>query len=223
MTLGEQAPHDRMERRSPVIAALTWRIMRGPRTYTRAVPFRPTGWIAPTCAGSAGDRRSGRDAREDVARGEVLFRHGCLWGLRRASLTMARCIIPLARQRAWACSTISRMLLAGDIGATKTLLGLFARAPSRPAPLSVQSFATSDTAVSSTWSARFSRGSRVDGRSSKQPRSAWLAPSSTIGRAHERRLGGRRTGSRTRIRACRRASAERSRRGRTFDLGAAAG
>jgi glucokinase len=36
------------------------------------------------------------------------------------------------------------MLLAGDIGATKTLLGLFSRAPSRPAPLSVQSFVTSE-------------------------------------------------------------------------------
>jgi glucokinase len=36
------------------------------------------------------------------------------------------------------------MLLAGDIGATKTLLGLFSRAPSRPAPLSVQSFPTSE-------------------------------------------------------------------------------
>ena len=36
------------------------------------------------------------------------------------------------------------MLLAGDIGGTKTLLGLFARAPSRPAPLNVQSFPTAE-------------------------------------------------------------------------------
>jgi glucokinase len=36
------------------------------------------------------------------------------------------------------------MLLAGDIGGTKTLLGLFSRAPSRPAPLNVQSFPTAD-------------------------------------------------------------------------------
>ena len=36
------------------------------------------------------------------------------------------------------------MLLAGDIGGTKTLLGLFSRAPSRPAPLNVQSFPTDD-------------------------------------------------------------------------------
>ena len=36
------------------------------------------------------------------------------------------------------------MLLAGDIGGTKTLLGLFSRAPSRPAPLDVQSFPTAD-------------------------------------------------------------------------------
>jgi glucokinase len=36
------------------------------------------------------------------------------------------------------------MLLAGDIGGTKTLLGLFSRAPSRPAPLHFQSFPTAD-------------------------------------------------------------------------------
>jgi glucokinase len=36
------------------------------------------------------------------------------------------------------------MLLAGDIGGTKTLLGLFSRAPSRPAPMNVQSFPTAD-------------------------------------------------------------------------------
>jgi glucokinase len=36
------------------------------------------------------------------------------------------------------------MLLAGDIGGTKTLLGLFSRAPSRPAPLNVQSFPTAE-------------------------------------------------------------------------------
>ncbi len=36
------------------------------------------------------------------------------------------------------------MLLAGDVGGTKTLLGLFSRAPSRPAPLNIQSFPTAD-------------------------------------------------------------------------------
>jgi glucokinase len=36
------------------------------------------------------------------------------------------------------------MLLAGDVGGTKTLLGLFARAPLRPAPAAVQSFPTLD-------------------------------------------------------------------------------
>lgn len=36
------------------------------------------------------------------------------------------------------------MLLAGDIGGTKTLLGLFSRAPSRPATLNFQSFHTAD-------------------------------------------------------------------------------
>ena len=34
------------------------------------------------------------------------------------------------------------MLLAGDLGGTKTLLGLFDRTPARPRPLAVQSFAT---------------------------------------------------------------------------------
>lgn len=34
------------------------------------------------------------------------------------------------------------MLLAGDVGGTKTLLGLFARAPHRPSPVAVETFAT---------------------------------------------------------------------------------
>ena len=38
----------------------------------------------------------------------------------------------------------ARMLLAGDIGGTKTLLGLFTRAPERPAPIEVGEFATLD-------------------------------------------------------------------------------
>src|SRR5689334_16009668 len=37
-----------------------------------------------------------------------------------------------------------RMLLAGDIGGTKTLLGLFSRKPERPAPIEVGEFATLD-------------------------------------------------------------------------------
>src|SRR5581483_4189291 len=36
------------------------------------------------------------------------------------------------------------MLLAGDIGGTKTLLGLFDPVPARPRPIAVQSFATLD-------------------------------------------------------------------------------
>lgn len=36
------------------------------------------------------------------------------------------------------------MLLAGDVGGTKTLLGLFARAPLRPSPVAVATFATQD-------------------------------------------------------------------------------
>ena len=34
------------------------------------------------------------------------------------------------------------MLLAGDVGGTKTLLGLFAKAPHRPTPIAVESFHT---------------------------------------------------------------------------------
>jgi glucokinase len=36
------------------------------------------------------------------------------------------------------------MLLAGDLGGTKTLLGLFSRAPLRPLPIAVQSFHTTE-------------------------------------------------------------------------------
>jgi len=36
------------------------------------------------------------------------------------------------------------MLLAGDVGGTKTLLGLFARAPHRPNPIAVATFPTTD-------------------------------------------------------------------------------
>jgi glucokinase len=36
------------------------------------------------------------------------------------------------------------MLLAGDVGGTKALLGLFARAPLRPAPVAVESFPSSE-------------------------------------------------------------------------------
>jgi glucokinase len=36
------------------------------------------------------------------------------------------------------------MLLAGDVGGTKTLLGLFAKAPLRPSPVAIESFATTE-------------------------------------------------------------------------------
>ena len=36
------------------------------------------------------------------------------------------------------------MLLAGDVGGTKTLLGLFARAPHRPTPVAIETFATTE-------------------------------------------------------------------------------
>jgi len=39
-----------------------------------------------------------------------------------------------------------RMLLAGDIGGTKTLLGLFSRSPSRPGVIAVESFPTTEYA-----------------------------------------------------------------------------
>jgi glucokinase len=39
------------------------------------------------------------------------------------------------------------MLLAGDLGGTKTLLGLYRRAPGRPQPLAVTEFATGDYAA----------------------------------------------------------------------------
>src|SRR5437773_11032995 len=38
----------------------------------------------------------------------------------------------------------ARRLVAGDIGGTKTLLGLFSRAPERPAAIEVGEFATLD-------------------------------------------------------------------------------
>ena len=38
------------------------------------------------------------------------------------------------------------MLLAGDVGGTKTLLGLFARAPHRPTPIAVETFPTQEFA-----------------------------------------------------------------------------
>ena len=50
--------------------------------------------------------------------------------------------------RAWAASgnrvICARMLLAADVGGTKTLLGLFARAPERPTRIEVGEFTTLD-------------------------------------------------------------------------------
>ena len=48
------------------------------------------------------------------------------------------------RHRAAIVKIIGRMLLAGDIGGTKTLLGLFARAPERPTPIEIGEFTTLD-------------------------------------------------------------------------------
>src|ERR1700716_1843456 len=41
-------------------------------------------------------------------------------------------------------SEVKSMILAGDIGGTKTLLGLFDAAPARPRPVVVRSFGTLD-------------------------------------------------------------------------------
>ena len=50
---------------------------------------------------------------------------------------------------------VKRMLLAGDIGGTKTLLGLFDALPVRPRPLASQSFATLDYDDLSTMATEF--------------------------------------------------------------------
>jgi len=54
------------------------------------------------------------------------------------------------------------MILAGDIGGTKTLLGLFDRSPDRPRPQVVREFATSDyadlNAVVGAFTAEYTRG-----------------------------------------------------------------
>jgi glucokinase len=54
------------------------------------------------------------------------------------------------------------MLLAGDIGGTKTLLGLFDRTPPRPRPIAVRSFPTLAYDDLSAMIAAFTREARVD-------------------------------------------------------------
>lgn len=56
-----------------------------------------------------------------------------------------------------------RVLLAGDIGGTKTLLGLFELASTRPRPLLVRSFATLDYPDLASVVSAFSREERVTG------------------------------------------------------------
>lgn len=56
-----------------------------------------------------------------------------------------------------------RVLLAGDIGGTKTLLGLFERESTRPRPLLVRSFATLDYPDLASVVSAFSREERVAG------------------------------------------------------------
>src|SRR5262245_66093679 len=55
------------------------------------------------------------------------------------------------------------MILAGDVGGTKTLLGLFSRSGSRPEPITVQSFATSDHRDLSHVISAFANHERVRG------------------------------------------------------------
>src|SRR5512139_3306086 len=55
------------------------------------------------------------------------------------------------------------MLLAGDIGATKTLIGLFTRAPARPSPVEIRTFSTAAHAGLETILEEFFRG-RPGGR-----------------------------------------------------------
>ena len=55
-------------------------------------------------------------------------------------------------------SEVKTMILAGDIGGTKTLLGLFDPAPARPRPFVVRSFATLDHPDLPTMIATFLRG-----------------------------------------------------------------
>jgi glucokinase len=56
------------------------------------------------------------------------------------------------------------MLLAGDIGGTKTLLGLFSRAPERPSPIEVGEFATLDYDALVPMIREFLKGRSIDAR-----------------------------------------------------------
>ena len=55
------------------------------------------------------------------------------------------------------------MILAGDVGGTKTLLGLFSRRGDRPEPIAVQSFTTTDYPDLSQVISAFARHERVRG------------------------------------------------------------
>jgi glucokinase len=62
-------------------------------------------------------------------------------------------------------SEVKTMILAGDIGGTKTLLGLFDAVPARPRPVVVRSFGTLDHADLQTMIAEFLRdGEAVEAR-----------------------------------------------------------
>ena len=54
------------------------------------------------------------------------------------------------------------MLLAGDVGGTKTLMGLFSRGPPRPAALHTASFRTLDFPDLTSLSLEFLRQTDVD-------------------------------------------------------------
>jgi glucokinase len=61
------------------------------------------------------------------------------------------------------------MLLAGDIGGTKTLLGLFDAVPTRPRPLLVRSFGSLDHADLQTMIAEFLKEAHVGGARATRP------------------------------------------------------
>ena len=66
------------------------------------------------------------------------------------------------------------MILAGDIGGTKTLLGVFDSAPARPRPVAVRSFGTLDYRRS----ADDDRASSCDGDDARQRAARSNAPAS---------------------------------------------
>src|SRR3954470_3813228 len=70
-------------------------------------------------------------------------------------------------------SEVKTMILAGDIGGTKTLLGLFDAAPARPRPVAVRSFGTLDHPDLQTMIAEFLRHQEVADAHGPRGRVEW--------------------------------------------------